>query len=60
MKFIEVTDRFKDNVLVNFDEVVLIQEVQEFDKYFTKLQFKDGCLYIKEPYTQIKDRLAGE
>ena len=60
MKFIEVTDRFGNSILINFDRVEHIQEVREFDKYFTQLQFNDGFLYIKETYTQIKNRLAGE
>lgn len=60
MKFIEVTDRFGNSTLINFDKVEHIQEVQEVNKYFTKLQFNDGYLYIQEPYTQIKSRLAGE
>ena len=60
MKFIEVTDRFGEKSLVNFDRVEHIQEVHEADKTFTRLQFNDGYLYIQEPYTQIKSRLAGE
>ena len=60
MKFIEVTDRFGNSILINFDKVEHIQEVQENDKTFTKLQFNDGYLYIQETYTRIKSRLAGE
>lgn len=60
MKFIEVTDRLDNRILINFDKVEHIQEVQEYGNNFTKLQFNDGFLYIREPYTQIKSRLAGE
>ena len=60
MKFIEVTDRFGKKILINFDKVEYNKEVHEADKTFTKLQFNDGYLYIQEPYTQIKSRLAGE
>lgn len=57
MRFIEVTDRFGDVVLINFDKVEHIQEIRENGKTFTKLQFNDGFLYIQEPYTQIKNML---
>ena len=61
MKFIELTDRFGYSILINFDKVEHIQEVHEGNKdFFTRLQFNDSFLYVQEPYTQIKSRLAGE
>lgn len=57
MKFIEVTDRFGNKILINFDRVEHIQEIHELGGDFTKLQFNDGYLYIQEPYTQIKNML---
>ena len=57
MNFIEVTDRFGDIVLINFDRVERIYEVKDNGKNFTKLVLSNGFLYIKETYAQIKELL---
>ena len=64
MKFIEVTDRFGEKVLINFENIEQIRTIKDKNETYTELEFtnpnKHVFMYVQEPYTQIKSRLAGE
>lgn len=54
MKFIKLTDRFNQSVVVNMEQVQYMYLVKEEDKTFTALEFTDNTLYVKELLEQVQ------
>ena len=54
MKFIELTDRFDEAVVVNMEQVEYMYKSDEG----TMLQLANGNLYVKETLEQVKLKLG--
>lgn len=61
MKFIEVTDRFDNKILVNFDRVEQVSRLEGEDSLRAEIEFvnenRNISLWVKESYDLIKQRI---
>lgn len=61
MKFIEVTDRFDNKILVNFDRVEQVSRLEGKDSLRAEIEFvnenRNISLCVKESYDLIKQRI---
>ena len=61
MKFIEVTDRFDNKILVNFDRVEQVSRLEGEDFLRAEIKFvnenRNISLWVKESYDLIKQRI---
>lgn len=61
MNFIEVTDRFDNKILVNFDRVEQVNRLEGEDFLRAEIEFvnenRNISLWVKESYDLIKQRI---